>query len=264
MASADLSIGIVSYHNSKDISRLVESIEHYTSPQLKKRIYIVDNADDQALFEPLTARYDDVEYVHAGGNIGFGAGHNLLLNKIDSKYHAIVNPDVLLTEDSFSILLKFLDEHNCAMAVPKLVGEDGNRLSVYRQHPTLIDMMARMSPADLFKERNAKHELAHADYTKPFNVPFAQGSFLVCETGMLKKLKGFDERFFMYLEDADLCRRVNQVSSVMYCPDTTVIHKWEKGSHKSLKLFSIHMSSWFKYFSKWGWFAPGKSYKEQR
>jgi len=89
------------------------------------------------------------------------------------------------------------------------------------------------------------------DYAKPFEVPFAQGSFLVIKTELFKKLRGFDERFFLYMEDADLCKRVNNVSNLLYCPETFVIHKWEKGSHKNFALFKLHVSSMVKYFLKW-------------
>ena len=56
----------------------------------------------------------------------------------------------------------------------------------------------------------------------------------------------------MYMEDADLYKRVNQLSKLMYCPYATVIHRWEKGSHKNMKLFKIHLKSMFLYFKKWG------------
>ncbi|MCF0259060.1 MAG: glycosyltransferase family 2 protein [Erysipelotrichaceae bacterium] len=258
----DLSIGIVSWHNSEDIRKLVDSIEKYTDPKLKKRICILDNAGEPELFAPLVNQYDDVEYIPSGGNVGFGAGHNLLLNHVDSAYHAIVNPDVLLKEDSFSVLLDFMEKENCGISVPCLVDSQGNRIGAYRKDPDLPSIAARTVGKKLFASRNSENELAGMDYTKPFQVPFAQGSFLVCRTSLLKKLKGFDERFFMYLEDADLCRRANEISKVMYCPDTSVIHNWERGSHKSLKLFGIHLASWFKYFNKWGWFSPSKSVKE--
>lgn len=262
MDQIDLSIGIVSYNNSSDILHLINSIEAYTPKSLSKKIYIIDNADDQQAFAPLVNKYKDIEYIHTGKNLGFGCGHNYILDRIQSKYHAIVNPDVVLVEDSFTKLISFLEEHKCGMVVPRLVGMDGNRLAAYRKDPTVLDMLTRIWLRDVFAKRAAIHELSNEDYTKPFQVPFAQGSFLVCQTSLLKDLGGFDERFFMYLEDADLCRRINQVSSVMYCPDTTIIHRWEKGSHKSLKLFKIHLSSWIKYFHKWGCWITDSSQQE--
>lgn len=86
----------------------------------------------------------------------------------------------------------------------------------------------------------AVHELSHEDYSKPFKVPFAQGSFLVCKTDLFKQLNGFDESYFMYLEDADLCRRMNQISDVMYCPYTTVEHRWEK-DHIRIFIYSEYI-----------------------
>ena len=77
-----------------------------------------------------------------------------------------------------------------------------------------------------------------------------QGSFLVIRTELFKKLNGFDDRFFMYLEDADLCKRVNEISKLMYYPGASVVHRWEKGSHKNKKLLMYHIQSMRKYFEK--------------
>ena len=95
--------------------------------------------------------------------------------------------------------------------------------------------------------------MQYEDYSKPFQVPFGQGSFLVIKTELFKRINGFDERYFMYMEDADLCKRVNQVSKLMYFPGATVVHKWQRGSHKNKKLFKYHIESMRHYFKKWGY-----------
>ena len=124
---------------------------------------------------------------------------------------------------------------------------------VYRKNPTIFDMFIRMFCKKLFPKRIKYHTLQNKDYTKPFQVPFAQGSFLIIKSQLFKELKGFDENFFMYMEDADLCRRVNQITKLMYCPETEVIHKWNKGSHKNIMLFMSHIKSMKYYFTKWGY-----------
>ena len=254
MNPVQLSVSIVSYHNFEDIKMLLESIKEKTSPDLSRKIYIVDNADEQDKFRELEELYPEVEYIHTGENLGFGKGHNLVMDRVDSEYHAIVNPDVLLHDDAFSTLIDFAKKTDSGMTVPKLVTPDGKRLAAYRRDPNLLDMVCRIWFRSAFPKRVATHELSDQDYSKPFQVPFAQGSFLVCKTDLLKQLGGFDDEFFMYLEDADLCRRMNEISKVMYCPYTTVEHRWEKGSHKNFRLFKIHIQSWIKYFRKWGWF----------
>ena len=247
-----LSISIVSYNNSADIEKLIESIEIYTDKSLPKKIYVIDNADEQNYYSQMCNKYDDLEYYHVGQNIGFGRGHNYILDKINSDYHAIVNPDILLTEDSFSKILDFMDRDSAiGMVIPKMVDQNGEMLYICRRELTKWDMFIRMVGRKVFKKRIAYHEMRDMDYTKPFEVPFGQGSFLVIRTQLLKELNGFDDNFFMYVEDADLCKRVNQVSKLMYYPGTTVIHKWEKGSHKNLKLFRYHLNSMRYYFKKW-------------
>jgi len=260
----DLTITIVSYHNEEDVKKAVASIEKFTSGTIRKQIYIVDNTDmniekgtesvkKNSMLEELSQAYPDVTCLSTGNNLGFGGGHNYVLERLDSKYHAIVNPDIILEQDAFSKLIRFMEDESIGMCVPRLVDEEGNLLAVYRRELTVWDMFIRMFLKGAFKKRQAYHTMQDADYTKPFDVPFAQGSFLLIRTELYKKLGGFDERFFLYMEDADLCKRVNQVSRLCYCPDAEVVHKWEKGSHKNGKLFKLHVQSMISYFMKWGW-----------
>jgi GT2 family glycosyltransferase len=75
----------------------------------------------------------------------------------------------------------------------------------------------------------------------------------------LRTVGGFDERFFMYLEDVDLSRRIGRVARTVYVPYVSLIHAYEKGSYKSMKLFFYHVHSAIRYFNKWGWFRdPGR------
>lgn len=249
----DISITIVAYNDEKDVRNAVCSIIEHTATIIVKKIYIVDNSTEPNELESFAEQYEEVYYRKTEHNLGFGGGHNYVLSELDSKYHAIVNPDIILKEDSLGILMKFIEDRGCGMAVPKMTDENGNFQAVYRRELTVWDMGIRMFLSTHFKERQAHHTMQDMDYAKPFQVPFAQGSFLVIRTGLFQKLGGFDSRYFMYMEDADLCRQVNKCSSLYYCPDTTVIHKWERASHKNGRLRRIHMISMFRYFCKWGW-----------
>lgn len=256
----DLSVCIVAYHDYEDILNAVDSIMEHNGNKYSIRIYIVDNDsvfDIKGEFRNRICIYQNVEYIDAKTNLGFGKGHNYIIPFLDSKYHAIVNPDVLLIEDVFSKIIDFLSMNNdIGMVVPKIVDENGKLQEAYREELTVFDMFIRMFCRKLFPRRIARHTLQNMDFTKSFKVPFAQGSFLVIRTELFKDLRGFDDKFFMYLEDADLCRRVNLVSNLIYYPEVMVIHKWEKGSHKNRKLFKYHIESMNYYFSKWGikWF----------
>ncbi len=249
----DISITIVAYNNEIDVRNAVCSIEGHTAVTVSKKIYIVDNSTQKNTLSSLPGKYKDVIYLSPGKNLGFGGGHNYVLDMLNSKYHAIVNPDIILAEDSFSVLFQFMEETRAGMAVPKLLDEKGNLQAVYRRELTVFDMGIRMFLPSHFRKRQSYHTMQDMDFEKPFQVPFAQGSFLLVQTKLFKELRGFDCRYFMYMEDADLCKRVNEKSSLWFCPFTSVIHKWERGSHKDRKLLKMHLASMIQYFKKWGW-----------
>ncbi|MDD6182318.1 MAG: glycosyltransferase family 2 protein [Lachnospiraceae bacterium] len=247
----DLSIAIVAYNDEENVRDAVCSILEHTAKTISKKVYIIDNSDRENRLRELAEQEPEVFYLKTRENKGFGAGHNEVLGKLDSKYHAIVNPDILLVEDSFGKLLEFMEDSTIGMAVPRIVDEDGSMQESYRKEPTVLDMVIRST--NLMKKRQREHVLADRDFSKAFQVPFAHGCFYLIRTELFEKLGGFDERYFLYMEDADLCKQVNQCSRLVYCPDTKVIHKWDRGSKKRADLKKIHIQSMISYFKKWGW-----------
>ena len=258
----DISLSVVLYRDYEAPLEMIESLRGVVDPGLKIRLYAVDNsdlADGDALLAAREAFRDKagalgfVEYVDARGNLGFGAANNLALNMADSEYHVFVNPDVLFTEDALSELKAFMDSTpEAGMCIPRMTDEAGEMQPVYRREVTVVDAFNRMFLKNAMAKRARLHCMMDEDYIRPFRVPFGQGSFLFGRTALLKELGGFDDRYFMYLEDADLCKRVNEASALYYCPDATVIHKWEKGSHKNMTLLKHHLKSYLAYFRKWG------------
>ena len=89
-------------------------------------------------------------------------------------------------------------------------------------------------------------------------VPSLSGCFMFMRVDVLKEVGGFDERFFMYAEDLDLCRRIGEASKTMYYPGVSIYHAYGKGSYKNRKLLKYHICSVVKYFNKWGWILDRK------
>ena len=258
----DISLSVVLYRDYESPLEMIESLRNVVDPGLKIRLYAVDNsdlADGDALCSARDAFRDKVEalgfveYVDAHGNLGFGTANNIALYMADSEYHVFVNPDVLFTEDALSELKSFMDSiPDAGMCIPHMTNEAGVMQPVYRREVTVLDAFNRIFLKNALAKRDRWHCMRDEDYGRPFQVPFGQGSFLFGRTALLKELGGFDDRYFMYLEDADLCKRVNEVSALYYCPDATVIHKWERGSHKNKTLLKRHLKSYLAYFRKWG------------
>lgn len=249
-----LSISIVIYQNYDEVLTAIHTLEKYTPESFQKEIFLIDNGahEDMAFLRAISV-YKDIKYIKAKKNLGFGKAHNYILKHASSEYHCIMNPDIVFLEDAFTPILEYMDENSdVGMVIPNVIDGSGKRQKAYREELTVFDMFVRMFCPHFFKKRDYRQTLQYKDYSKPFHVPFGQGCFLVIRTDLFRELKGFDESFFMYLEDADLCRRVNKVSKLMYFPGATVIHKWKQGSHKSLRLFSYHFRSMIYYFKKWG------------
>ena len=98
------------------------------------------------------------------------------------------------------------------------------------------------------------YEMRWCDYNSIMEVPILSGCLMFIRTDILKNVGMFDTRYFMYMEDYDLCRRIGQKYKVIFYPEVKIIHKHGKASYKTRKMMIAHINSAIKYFNKWGWF----------
>ena len=200
-------------------------------------------------------------YVRPGKNLGFGAGHNLALKElagVDAPYHLILNPDIVFGEDALSRLANVMDSHfDVGLVMPKILYPDGSHQFLCKLLPAPIDLMLRRFLPGPWKrlayKRTTLYELRFLDSDAPAYVPSLSGCFMFARRSVLEEVGGFDERFFLYMEDVDLCRRMLGVSRLLYWPGVTVEHVHQMGSYRSRKLLFLHMRSAIQYFNKWGW-----------
>jgi GT2 family glycosyltransferase len=98
------------------------------------------------------------------------------------------------------------------------------------------------------------YEMRDANFDDLIEAELLSGSFMLARTNLLKKIDGFDEKFFLYFEDYDLCRRIQARGlKTIYYPGSKAIHFWERSAHKSWKFAFMFLASAFKYFNRWGW-----------
>ena len=246
----DLTIGVVT-HNSKDvIGRLLTSIYKYTEG-ISFQVYMVDNASSDGTVAFVREQFPQVEIVETQNN-GFGWGHNKLLH-VESRYHAIVNPDIVLHDNACKTLVDFMDKTpECVLVTPRVLDAEGNTQHLPKRKPTFRYMfwgrLSRFLP--MFRKVREEYTMQNQNFEEPTEIEFCTGCFMLFRTEVFKKLKGFDEQFFMYLEDADITDRAKEYGSVVFHPKVTIVHDWEGGSAKNFKLLKIHLSSMCKYFKK--------------
>ena len=185
--------------------------------------------------------------------MGFGAGHNLVFNTIKntSEYHLILNPDVTFKPDIIPNLIKILKkDENLAMIAPKVIFPNGKHQYSCRRYPTVSELVFRR--LRIITQQVKKGEYQDIDLTKPFYPDFLQGCFMLFKTNDFIKINGFDERYFLYMEDVDICRKIDAIGKKkMYYPKEEIVHVLKKGSSRNIKLFFRHFLSILNYFKKW-------------
>ncbi|HEE3897029.1 TPA: glycosyltransferase family 2 protein [Klebsiella pneumoniae] len=243
-------------HSYDDIKDTLLSLCHEESVE---KIIFVDNGGCQwaaSLNEP------KVSYIKSPRNCGFGAGHNLAIKASSDfdGYFLICNPDISFDKQSLDKLVSFawINEYN--FVSPQIIYKNGERQYSCRLLPTPSNLFLRRFLPTTAIKYDATYELKDAEYDKVFSPPSVSGCFMLLTNVLLQKLNGFDERYFMYLEDVDLCRRALQLTKIYYCRETTIVHVFNKGSYKSKLLLWYHIRSAITYFNKWGWFFDKKRY----
>ncbi|MDE5677370.1 glycosyltransferase family 2 protein [Phocaeicola sp.] len=257
-----ITAAVVTFHTSReDLTRLIDCV--LQSPIDK--FFIIDNSTNDALreFQSVSER---ITYIHSD-NLGFGSGHNIAINMaIDSgsDYHIIINPDIYWEGNIVEKLVQFMNgDKGCGLVMPKVLYPNGETQYLCKLLPTPFDLFGRrFIPFKKYREKHdAWFELHWTGYDKTMEIPSLSGCFMFVRTCVLARIGGFDERFFMYAEDLDLCRRIGEVSRTMYYPNVSIYHEYEKGSYKNRKLLKYHICSVIQYFNKWGWVIDRKRAK---
>lgn len=200
-------------------------------------------------------------YFRTGGNIGFGRGHNLALKyleDVDASYHLILNPDIEFEAGTLGRLTGMMDSHpEVGLVMPKVVYPDGSIQYLCKLLPTPMDLVLRRFSPDFirqfFQRRMDAFDLRCFDYAASAHIPYLSGCFMFTRRSVLEAVGGFDERFFLYMEDLDLCRRMAALSKLLYWPEAVVTHVHQKASYKNFRILRLHLVAAIAYFNKWGW-----------
>jgi GT2 family glycosyltransferase len=255
-----INVSIVLFKNDKDLVK--KAIYSCVKSFLINKVYLIDNSSTDTL-SCLASLDIRIEYIFNNANLGFGKAHNIALKRSIEEnipYHLVLNPDVYFEKGVLEELYNFMEANkDIGLVMPKVLYPDGNIQYLCKLLPTPLDLFGRrflnFGPfKKIVEKRNEVYELRFTGYDKIMEVPYLSGCFMFIRTEVLKKVGLFDERFFMYLEDTDLSRRIHRVAKTVYYPYVYIYHEYGKGSYKSLKLLYYHIKSAIKYFNKYGWF----------
>lgn len=201
-----------------------------------------------------------VVYIPAKSNRGYGAGHNIAIRQVldQGAYHFVLNPDIYFTSEELEKMVRFMEDNPAVgQLMPKVVYPDGALQYLCKLIPTPTDLfLRRFGFGPLRKvahDRTERFELRQTGYDEVMDVPSLSGCFMLFRTSALSRIGLFDERFFMYLEDIDISRRMHTNFRTVFYPGATVSHDHARESYKSREALWVHIRNSIRYFNKWGW-----------
>lgn len=257
-----LSACIVLYNDQDEALTAAASVLEHTR-RWPLSLYLVDNASPDGsgarLAQAAAARLrpaqeQTVEVICRDVNGGFGTGHNTVMPRLSSDYHFILNPDILLENDTLSDLAEWMTAHpQAVMARPALRFPDGRPQVLPLRKCSALALVYRQKESLTFlKPFNDRYVMADRDLTGPTEIEFCTGSFAAVRTRDFCAVGGFDERYFMYVEDADLTQKMRRRGKVYLLPQYEAIHAWHRAPHTDGSHFKLQLKSMLRYFRKWG------------
>jgi len=255
----DLTISIVIYKYEDLLDRVLQSC---LNSNLNLQVLLIDNSS-QYFSGKNTYKDPRIKFISTEINLGYATANNLAMRLAQgkSKYHLVLNPDVYFEPDILQELFDYMESNlDVGLLMPTVCSLDGSTQNLCKMLPSPFALFFRRFSPLVFLNRwvNFQYEMQFADYNNIMEVCFLSGCFMFLRTEVFDKVGYFDDRFFLYMEDVDYCRRIHQYYRTVYYPRVKVYHKNNKGSYKSLRLLHYHMVSAIMYFNKWGWFFDTK------
>ena len=188
----DITVGIVTFNSEKVIFECLKSIKKI------KNIIIFDNSNDLTLKKKILSQFPNIKFILSKKNIGYGAGNNKIINLCKTKYLFILNPDTILKRNCENELLKTLNEI------------DNSDLSI-------------LAPISNDKNYGYFNDLKKLETKKKFKVDYVKGFAMLVDNKKIRSIGKFDENFFLYLEEIDLCKRLVKKGYSIYLTKTARI-----------------------------------------
>ncbi len=252
----DISIVIVNYKVKEYVSNLLSSI-YKAASQYTVQIFVVDNDSGDDSLAYLRQRHPAVSYIANEDNLGFSKANNQAIKEAKGEFTLIINPDTLVSEDTFTTLIDHMKRNpKCGAAGCKILNPDGSFApESKRSVPTiwaaltkLLGLHSMFPKSRLF----GQYYLTWLSENQQAKIHVLSGSFMFWRTELLQQMGGFDERFFMYGEDIDLCYRIQETNyHIDYVPFTSIIHyKGESTKKGDLRYIQIFNKAMYLFFDK--------------
>lgn len=243
VGTLDVSIVIVSFNTREVLRECLESVER-ESAGLRVEVLVVDNNSSDGSPEMVERDFPGVRLFRSKVNLGFASANNVALEVVQGRYPVLLNSDAFLRPGALALAVKHMDEYpEVGLAGARLVGRDDAWQPSARMFPSLMtDFFVMTGLAGRFPRSRlfGRFDRTWADPMEACECDWVPGAFSIIRAEALKKAGLFDPEFFLYSEEVDLCRRIQEAGyKIMYWPDLVVTHI---GGESSRQVKSLEMS----------------------
>lgn len=241
-----ITVSVVSHNQAQLVAQLLADLERcHTRSNLQVIVTInspepITFADEHFSFPLTILRNKRVK--------GFGANHNAAFRLCRGDYFCVLNPDIRLAENPFPILLSTFENPKVGLVSSVVVNSVGAMEDSARRLPT---------PLGILKKCFQKGpQLDYPITAERFFPDWVAGMFMLFPASVFARAGGFDERYFLYYEDVELCARLHLIGyAIALEPATQVIHLARRDSHRRLKFFLLHLRGMLRFFLSRTFFA---------
>jgi len=250
-----LSIIIVHYRVKKELFDCLASVKD-ANIKTSYEVIVVDNDEKKTIENELKKKFSFVRYIKSPRNIGFGAGNNLGVKYAKGEFLFFLNPDTIVKNNAIDNLIEFLERNKNAGIVAPLLLDKTNKpypLQGTKELNPLNGAFALSFINKLFPNNpiSKKYWLLNWNKNSIKEVDVVPGTAFVIRRNIFEKVGGFDERFFLFFEESDLCKRVRSLGyKIIIKPESKIIHLWGKSTSQIKDAKTIFTKSRFNYFQK--------------
>jgi len=237
--AAEISISVVSHGQIDLIANLLHDIDRHCRA-LPLELILTLNLEEALPFVAGDFSFP-INVVRNPMPLGFAANHDQALGLATGRFFCVLNPDIRFDKDPFPALLACLKDTSVGVAAPLVLGESGATEDSARRFPTPFKIVCKALGGCRGSDYAVKHEVVLPDWVA--------GMFMLFRREVFDQLGGFDQRYFLYYEDVDLCARLRlRGYEVALCPAARVVHHAHRSSHRNLKYMRWHLTSMLRFF----------------
>lgn len=250
-----VSIIIVNYKVKEDLFKCINSI-YVSKPKTKFEIIVVDNDEIKTIKKSLLVKFPDVNYIASIKNLGFGGGNNLGAKYAKGKYLFFLNPDTEIINKTIDGLCNSIAKtKNTGIVAPLLLDKNKQEylLQGTKELTPLKAILNLSFASKIFSKLkiNQKYYIHEWDKNGLRKVDVCPGTAFIISKELFRRVRGFDENFFLYFEEFDLCKRIREIGLDIYInPNVKLIHKWGASTAQFKNKERVFKDSRFHYFKK--------------